>query len=348
MFILPSLKAGGAERVISFVSQYLDPQIFEVTLLVQGFKKDQVFEVNNINLIFLEKRRLIKAVPAIFRKIISISPSIIVGSIGHVNLLLGCFAIVFPNKKFIAREASVNKIMDTYSSRKQLPLWIRSGLYSRFDAIICQSNDMKSDIQSMYKLPDEKCIVISNPLTFSRLKLNKVVPSSRPHFITVGRLSEEKGHERILRVLSKLSFDFEYLIIGDGPIKSNIKNFIDELELSEKITMLDYTSNINDYLLESDFFLQGSYVEGFPNSLLEAASLGIPCIAFNAPGGTKEIIKNGKNGFLVENESEFELAIEMALSTKWITEEISKDVNTRFSSDLIVGQYASLFKSILV
>jgi len=345
MFILPSLKAGGAERVISFVAQHLDPQKFEVTLLVQGYKKDQVFEVENINLVILEKPRLISAIPAIFREIRRISPSIVVGSIGHVNLLLGCFSLFFPNKKFIAREASVNNIMAKYSTRKQVPLWIRSFLYGRLDAIICQSNDMKSDMKSMYKIPDEKCIIINNPITFKESKLRKVNANSSKHFITIGRLSEEKGHERILRVLSKLPFEFEYLIIGDGPLKSKIKDLINELGLSAKITMLDYTSNIRQYLSVSDFFLQGSYVEGFPNALLEAASMGMPSIAFNAPGGTNEIILSGKNGLLVENENEFKLAIEKALSMNWKREEISMDIYLRFSSESIVEKYASLFKS---
>ena len=47
---------------------------------------------------------------------------------------------------------------------------------------------------------------------------------------------------------------------------------------------------IIDYLSDSDFFIQGSYVEGFPNSVLESCSVGTPVIAFNCPGGTKEII----------------------------------------------------------
>ena len=52
-------------------------------------------------------------------------------------------------------------------------------------------------------------------------------------------------------------------------------------------------------------FLQGSYSEGFPNALLESCSVGVPVIAFNAPGGTKEIIDNGINGYIVENEEDY-------------------------------------------
>mgnify|MGYP000064476028 CR=1 FL=1 len=65
-----------------------------------------------------------------------------------------------------------------------------------------------------------------------------------------------------------------------------------ELSLIQFIKHIPFTSNVNDYIAENDMFLQGSYVEGFPNALLESCVVGTPVLAFNVPGGTKEIIEN--------------------------------------------------------
>ncbi|WP_411972655.1 glycosyltransferase [Sphingobacterium sp. Lzh-3] len=342
LFILPSLKAGGAERVISFVSQNLDKNVFDVTLLIQGHIKDKVFDTGTIKTVFLEKARLIKSIPDIFSYIKKAEPNIVVGSIGHVNLLLGLFSIFLPKIRFVGREASVGSVMNTFSAKKQLPFFVRKYLYNKLSAIICQSEDMKNDFDRLYR--SKRSLVINNPITVSQqMNLIPTHQNGKLKFITVGRLSGEKGHERILRVLKEVKFDYEYLIVGSGPLKKEIENLIMEFGLSNKVSLLDHSFNVSELLLASNFFLQGSYVEGFPNALLEAISLGIPCIAFNAPGGTREIIKEGFNGFLANDEKEFRELLLRAIAVNWENVAIRQDINSKFGRKNIILQYESLF-----
>ncbi|MGJ7029774.1 glycosyltransferase [Niabella hirudinis] len=348
LFILPSLKAGGAERVISFIAQRLDKKVFDVTLLIQGHRKDQVFDVKNINVTFLEKPRLINAIPDIFQFIRNWRPNIVVGSIIHVNLLLGFFSFFFPKILFIGREASVGSVMGNFSDRKQLPSFIKKILYRQLDAIICQSQDMKKDFDNRYRPGINKSLVISNPVTiesFSSSRRERTVNAIK--FITVGRLSKEKGHERLLHIMKNIKISFEYLLIGDGPEILKIEALIDELNLKKCVKIVHHTTAVQQYLSESDFFLQGSYVEGFPNALLEAVSMGVPVIAFNAPGGTREIIIDGTNGLLANDASEFETAIQKALKTEWNAAQISEDARLRFGPASIVKKYETLFITLL-
>jgi glycosyltransferase involved in cell wall biosynthesis len=91
--------------------------------------------------------------------------------------------------------------------------------------------------------------------------------------------------------------------------------------------------------------LQGSYSEGFPNALLESCVVGTPVIAFNVPGGTKEIIEDGVNGFLVKNENEF---LEKLNDNRiWDPEAIRESVVRKFSKEKILKQYENLFLDIL-
>jgi glycosyltransferase involved in cell wall biosynthesis len=350
LFLLPSLKAGGAERVISYVAQYLNPSEFDVSLLVAGCKKDQVFKVTGVEIIFLEKKRLLSAIPAILSWIYNIKPNVVLGSIGHVNLLLGFLTYLFPRICFIARETSVMSVRSRFSYRNQLPKWVRKFLYRRLHVIICQSEDMLTDLRREYGVDADKCMVINNPITIQPIQYREFVQhigvKRTKKLISIGRLSKEKGYERVLGSLAPLSLDFSYLIIGDGPLKSNLKNIVEEMGLSSKVEFLDFTSNVKSYLEESDLYLQGSYVEGFPNALLEAVSTGLPCVVFNAPGGTKEIVRQGFNGFLAKNAKEFETFITEALETSWNPLAISKDAYDRFRGETIVEQYAMVFRSV--
>src|SRR5690606_13086132 len=108
--------------------------------------------------------------------------------------------------------------------------------------------------------------------------------------ITVARLSKEKGIPRILKILSKLTIPFHYTLIGMGHEKDSIFYLIEKYALSNKITHISFTKNVSKHMKNNDFFLQGSYFEGFPNCLIESCVVGTPVIAFNVPGGTKEII----------------------------------------------------------
>ena len=76
--------------------------------------------------------------------------------------------------------------------------------------------------------------------------------------------------------------------------------------------------------------IQGSYVEGFPNVVLEALSFGIPCIVYNAPGGHKEMIIEGENGYIIQNQEEAPKIIEKTIHHHWDRNAIRKDAFNRF------------------
>ena len=201
---------------------------------------------------------------------------------------------------------------------------------------------MAEDFLKIYKIPLQKIVIINNPITniFPLKKIdeptNKIVK-----FITVGRLSKEKGHIRIIKMLSKLNFQFHYTIIGNGPLKEDIFNVVDTYNLSKKVTHIPYTKEVSNYISSNDLFLQGSYVEGFPNTVLESCYVGTPVIAFNVPGGTKEIINHEINGYLVETEEDYihYLNNRLNLSQK----QVRDSVEMKFNQQKIISQYEALF-----
>lgn len=344
-FVLPNLLPGGAERVFSYISQRIDQNMFNVTLLVTGYSKDASYDVENINVIFLEKPRVLYSIFSLFKYIIRTKPDIVITAVGHLNTIIAYMSLFFPKTRFISREVTVLSIDEEFFRTKKKvfnPIgYFVNKRFRLFDVIISQSKDMKDDIIENYNVDEEKIIVVNNPITDS-FKLKKNTQKRNPvRYITVGRLSKEKGIDRVLKILSKVDIPFHYTLIGNGPEKEHIFSLIEKYKLEDKITYIDFTKEVSKYLSESDYFLQGSFFEGFPNCLIESCAVGTPVIAFNAPGGTKEIIENGVNGYIVESE---ELYLEKIQETKiWTPSLVRESVYKKFNEDLIIEQYENLF-----
>lgn len=346
LFILPSLCAGGAERVMSFVSQHIDKSTFSPALIVAGFEKDNAYNVDNVDVTYLNKPRILSALPLIVKIIKKQKPNIVVSSISHVNTAMAMISPFFRNTKFIGREATVlSQRKNEKRSRKWSPFYLLPKGFKKLDALICQSKDMAEDMASNFNIPKDKIHIINNPISNLPAVKSNSYNGSIKKFITVGRLTEVKGHLRILELLSKLKEPFNYTIIGNGNLKAEIFEKAKQLDLIDKIKHIPFTNKVNEELAKHDYFLQGSYVEGFPNALLESCVVGTPVIAFNAPGGTKEIIENGVNGYLVNNEEDYLNKIKEDYN--WDAETVRASVYNKFNKQVILGQYEELFKNII-
>jgi glycosyltransferase involved in cell wall biosynthesis len=350
IFVIPSLVPGGAERVISFVSQNLDKKNFDTTLLVAGYKKDTCYDVNGIKVKYLNKSRILYAIPSFVIYFFKEKPDIVLSSIGHLNSALAKISTLFPKTIFIGREATIpSKRKDEKSiHRFNLTKLVKSS-YNKLDLLICQSDDMVTEMATNHNIPLTKLVKINNPISkLGDLKKNTVLNNPKK-FITVGRLTHVKGHLRILDLLSKLKIPFEYTIIGDGndEYKSLIFNRAKELGIDKSINHIPFTKEVDKFLAEHDMFIQGSFVEGFPNALLESCAAGTPVIAFNVPGGTKEIVEHNINGYLVDDGDDVSFLNYLNSFKEWNPNVVRDSVYKKFNKEKIIKEYENLFLKIL-
>ncbi|WP_055444744.1 glycosyltransferase [Lacinutrix himadriensis] len=346
-FVIPSLAAGGAERILSFVAQNIDKKIFQPTLLVVGFKKDTVYDVSDLQVIYLNKTRVLKAVFTIANHFRTQKPQVVVSSIFHLNTIIAFLSIAFPKIKFAAREANVLSVLAQHDKGSRLKVLKKLIVkaYTLVDCVICQSKDMQKDMVTNYGVDISKTALINNPITSNTSPKKEARNKETPlQIITVGRLSKEKGHDRIIEVLSQLAFPFHYFMIGDGNEKENILNLIRSKGIENQVTQINYTKNVEDFLRKSDIFLLGSYSEGFPNALIESCVVGTPVVAFNAPGGINEIIETGKNGFIVNTVDECVTELtKLNQNFSFSPDAVNHVVTSKFNSEKIISQYEELF-----
>lgn len=334
------MAAGGAERVFSFLAQHLDKDKFESTLLITGKFADKAHDTGDVAVTYLEKDRVLHAIPGIFKYLSKNRPEVVLSSLNHLNAVMGLLSIAFRKTKFIIRPTN---IQGTEGSGPMMRLLRFS--FAQIDKVVCQSLDMSENFQEIYKTSPDKMNIIGNPITNSSTAISKELITQCRNLITVGRLKKVKGHARILSILGKLNTEFHYTIIGDGPEKENLLEQIRALGLESQITHIPYSNQVDRYLSENDLFLQGSYSEGFPNAALESCAMGTPVLAFNVPGGTREIIEHEKNGFLVETEEDF---LQFLKETRqWNRKSIHDSVMSKFSSSVVIEQYQKLITSLL-
>ncbi|WP_159023883.1 glycosyltransferase [Formosa sp. L2A11] len=347
IFILPDLTSGGAERVVSFIANNISKEKFETTLWLAGPQRKTPYNTDSIQVKYFNKSRVLFAIPHFIKGFIQSKPDIVISSIAHVNTAVAMISFLFPKIKFIGREANVMSVVKDFSHSKNrfgnlIPIDFS---YKMLDIILCQSIDMCEDMNKTFKIPSEKLRIINNPITDSfNLKPEKNIPNSCVQFITVAQFKKQKGHERLIKALSKLDYNFHYTLIGRGPEEENILKLIDACNLKDKVTHISFSKDVDKHLAESDFFLQGSYVEGFPNCLIESCAVGTPVLAYKAPGGLNEIIDEGINGLVANTDEDYVKNIEKAINIiNWDPKKVRESVYKKFNKEHILKQYEDLF-----
>jgi glycosyltransferase involved in cell wall biosynthesis len=347
-FIIPNLMQGGAEKIITFLAMNISTAEFEPKLIVIGNKNNSVFEYDPTKTVFLEKRRVQLSIFLLLKIFISEKPKIVFSTLNHLNTFLSLVLAFFPKITFISREATIHSASVKYGGKHFLIDIFQKFYHYRVDKIICQSIDMKNDLDTTFGI-NEKTVVIGNPITCEKIYQKNLINDDRLKIITIGRLDKIKGHERIFRILKDLdsTLDFFYTIIGDGPEKEYLINLSKELGIFEKIRFIDFVPNPNIYVVNNHFFLQGSYSEGFPNAALDSIVNEIPVISFKIKGGINQIIYGKKNGYLVDSPEEFLEILRNFEKSTILDWEFSNSMLIRnFGKEKILSEYENIFKII--
>jgi glycosyltransferase involved in cell wall biosynthesis len=131
--------------------------------------------------------------------------------------------------------------------------------------------------------------------------------TERLKLVTVSRVSPEKGFGRMLKlaeILKKKEVDFIWFVLGDNShYPREYENWVNKFRHIEEVCFVGYKNNVRPFLSEADYLVQLSDWEGCPLSVLEALKMQVPCIVTNW-GGADEIIKDGKNGYILPMEVE--------------------------------------------
>lgn len=347
LIAVPSLECGGLERNVLNICNNINNRKFETTLVIIN-NENPFYKVTNhlVKVVNLKKKNVRKAVFDVKKIIVEQKPDIVLSTANHLNLLFAIFRFLFPRKtKFIARESSIVSINTRRNKFHFLFDKLLKLCYRKFDHIVCQSNYMQQDLLMHYHIPAAKTSIINNAVVLPE-HWTEPREYRLPHrYITVARLSEEKGIDNIIRALQKTTTPFQYTIIGDGPMLSSLKQLTIDLKLQQQVLFAGAHSSPYSVVSEPDLFLMGSHYEGFPNVLLEANSLGIPVVCFDAPGGINEVVDSGVNGILVtpNDLDAFAAAVDKASSIPFDRKKIQALTLEKYNTKSMMDKWEKLF-----
>lgn len=208
--------------------------------------------------------------------------------------------------------------------------------YSKFDEVLCVSQTVKEGVEKKYNVKNAR--VLYNPinrekiLKLSNEKIDDIKLSSKFKLISVGRLSEQKGYDRLLRVFKKLKsdgLDIELILVGNGDKYNELNEYIVENKLEKDVTLLGFKENPYKYVRASDLFICSSISEGFSLVIGEAMAIGIPVVSVDCPG-PNEVLDFGKYGELVSNnEVDLYNGIKEMINNKVLYEKYKNKANER-------------------
>ena len=177
---------------------------------------------------------------------------------------------------------------------------IRSLLFPMMDGFVFQTNGAKTYFS---KKIQNKSIVIHNAIQFTQ-DIKDLDVCKKKYIISAGRLHPQKNFSLLIDAFSNIADEFpEYIlyIYGDGELRDDLQNQINKLNLSNRIILPGNTKDLIYKMIESEIFVLSSKYEGMPNVLMEAMALGLPCVSTDCkPGGARELIEDGINGFIVD------------------------------------------------
>lgn len=221
---------------------------------------------------------------------------------------------------------------------------------SKMDAVAVVSQSCKEILQGQLPELADKLVCIPNMLDAEAIRQkvsNSPYTGDVLHIVSVGRLAPEKHFENIIpaaKTLRETGTDFTWHIVGEGPERARLESLIAENDLKNHVILEGSKSNPYPYMKYADLFVHPSYVESQGLTVLEAMTLGVPCVVTKSLG-LCEFIEDGVNGLLTEQapESLTEKVIAI-LNDKELYQKIKENIKCpeQFSPEQIMKQIEAL------
>lgn len=304
--VISTMNAGGAERIVSLLSNYWVEKDMQVDIFTFDNENNKSFyELNpavmhhHLGAIGKNDGKIggfrgnIARIFAIRNGIKSMKPDVIISFIDQTNVLT-ILASAFLGVPVIVTE----HIDARYYSLGKIWSILRKILYPFASSMVAVSNGV---LESFPKYMRRNAVVIPNPI--NSIKINRIQSKrERKTIIGIGRLTYQKGFDLLIRAFGRIKekhSDWDLVIYGEGPLRNDMEKIVTDLNLQKRIKLLGLVTDPAEKLSAADIFVLSSRFEGFGIVIIEAMACGLPVISFDCPSGPSEIINNGVDGVLV-------------------------------------------------
>jgi glycosyltransferase involved in cell wall biosynthesis len=366
LFVLPSLKRGGAELQTLSLLRGMSPRKYEKHLLCFGGMSSQISgaAAEDVTLHCLRRkgrvdRELFRDMADLFDRL---RPDIV-----HCVLLFSYFNAFWARRRSVARPPLVASIHTT-TNRSLKDEFFERAIYRfilpKAERIVFVSSNQKEFWRKKYAFVDQRSTVVHNGVDTDHfrpdpsspagqgLRKSLDIPPGANVLLCVAAFRPEKGHRILLEALAGMP-DSCLLLAGDGERRNEIVEAAQRLKLMERVRFLGIVDDVRPYLsIASLSVLPSVAVETFSMAMLESLAMGVPVIGSDI-GGMSEAVLPGRTGWLVPpgDVKALRQAIAEGLSDHGRVEAMGKRgrtlVQDRFSRERMVRNMESVFDSMI-
>jgi len=350
---------GGAERVAATLCSAWAQRGDDVTLVAtySGRGECQYPLADGVRLVYLadlaagRPRRILgysARLRALRRLIGEQAPDVVISFLTNVNIMAA----------LATRGSGIPLIISERNDPKgstDLPAhmkWLCQLLYPLADIITVQTGSIADAMRTL--VPGaERIEIIPNPVPET---LFDTQPASAPshgrrRLLAMGRLSPQKQMDHLISVFAELAPahpDVDLWIWGEGKLRPDLEHQIREAGLEDRIFLPGRTDSPWAEMVRSEMLILTSAYEGFPNVMLEAMALGLPCIAYDCNSGPRDLSEDGKTAQLIppNNKERLREGITMLLEDAVLRNQLgtaaAESVRRRYRIDTILAQWDHL------
>ena len=300
--VIADLDLGGGQRVAINLAEALAKQ-HQVNIII--FRDDEIHYKPSANLVHLhcpEKQGIPAKVYNVFKRAAKLRQHFKQQQYDHIFSFM-------ETANFPVAMASREAVVSVHCNPRKLLSFFEKLLvhltYHRAKKVIAVSDDVADILREDYGL--KRVARIYNPVDLQEIAKQTETPYQhpKPYIVALGRLNEVKRFDLLIEAYanSKAQQHCDLILIGDGEMRQSLEQQISKLNLIDKVHLVGVQMNPYPYLAGAEFLVLSSRTEAFPMVLVEALATKSPVIATDCPTGPREIVTQGENGLLVENEN---------------------------------------------
>lgn len=343
LFFTRTMKTGGTENVILQLCEILQPHVEQIVVCSCGginVEKLQKLGISHYDIPDIENKN-----PSVILQTLKTVKGIIKRekiNVIHTHHRMAAFYANILKKSGITL---VNTSHNTFYDKKEFTRFA----YKNMHLIAC-GEKVKDNLVEFYGLPRNQVTVIHNAVKSFEQELapideiKKLKEAGYTIVGNVGRLSEQKGMEFFIKSIPYIKqegISAKFIIVGDGEDREKLDSLTKQLGLENDLLFLGYRSDVQNVLSQLDLVVLSSLWEGLPLTPIEAFSVGKTIVATDVDG-TGEIVKNGKNGWLVQAKDEKAIADKVIdlINHKERREQFEKCAKETYQSEFCLEEFS--------
>lgn len=364
LIFIHSLSSGGAERVATSLANYWAKKGWNITIVTMAGSEQDFYPLHpDIERITLElatdSDNLLSAITSNYRRIAALrkvlkqqQPDVVLAMMTTANILLA----------LAAKGLKLPVIGSERNHPPMLPLgrvweFLRRQLYGHLTAVTALTVESANWLTTHTNA--QQAVIIPNAINYPITAHTPIISpktfcSQGFNLLAVGRLSPEKGFDRLLLAFAELAPRFpkwNLIILGEGASRKSLQQQSSELGLERRVIFPGAVGNLGEWYTATDLYVLCSLFEGFPNTLGEAMAHGLPAVSVDCDTGPRDIIRDKIDGLLLPQDNHqalvdalAKLMDDQALRQLYAAKAI--EIRERLSLEKIAGMWEQLFADI--